>query len=557
MLTGIFMDSTNITEETIDDIQSVYNAHVNKDMVAKLIEVKKQVIPALILPEETTAVEPKVSKVKEELVATHGVFYTDGGCRPSRGIGGWGVHGYTFANEPAKQGTGCKNAVMTAEGYKLKADGAEAAKPDITIMQYVDGVGSLIPESTNNIAELMALLKTYRAIDKLNLTHATVILDSQYVRTGIENNLVTWEANDWVKGDGQIVANAEVWKQLAYEKQHLADKGVTMVYRWIKGHSGDVGNDLADKWATKGIMAGRNEITVDQVSYSPAKGYWNTKLDRNRMFSHPNWYFNTHRPEGGRVTSDGLYAYHLGDPRDDDELLGKRMVDATFSVLHLKEPDPVLENLRKVQESIDILKYGSIVVGRLNSILNKEVYQELASHGDRFVHRDYLHASLFTAEGQPLTKELRPPRLAFSAVDSLMMLESLMEEYFHPSAHSQIVGTDITALLYEVSTTDKKGLTKLKPSLTSATRSIEAEVGFRKDGSKAKITLTLSHDLPERNMLSAIAELTPKVTVVTWPESEQAFRFATIIEAGEDRGIWAGIYSNLHILKASQLLPKV
>ena len=27
------------------------------------------------------------------------VLYTDGGCRPSRGKGGWGVHGYTYTTE--------------------------------------------------------------------------------------------------------------------------------------------------------------------------------------------------------------------------------------------------------------------------------------------------------------------------------------------------------------------------------------------------------------------------------------------------------------------------
>jgi ribonuclease HI len=495
--------------------------------------------------------EPEVKTVKESPKATHGVFYTDGGCKPSRGIGGWGIHGYTFFNEPAKTGTGCKNAVITRDGYKPKDKEVDAGKPDITLDKYIDGVGSLIPESTNNIAELTALLKTYHTVEALGLTDVLVLMDSEYVRGNLEKSLAVWEKNGWLRQDGAAVANIEQWKAISAARKALEEKGVSIRYQWVKGHSGNLGNEIADQWASKGIIAGKNNILVDSISTRDAKGYWNTKLERNRMFAMPVWYFNTHRHPDTWRTASGHHAYHLGSGLKEDDLHGKPDSTSSYSVIHLKQTDPVLEAIRGIQESIDLARYGTVVKANLSEIFSKDTYNEIANHHDRFMVKDYHKARLSTTVGDQLTKEMRPALLSFNAVDSLSILEQTLNEYFAPPENSRLAATDLSTLLYETVVGEKKTTCKLKAEITTSLRSIKVMAKYLDSSNQIQetpLTLTFNHDLPERNTLSALADLVPKVTLITWPESDHAIRYATIVEAGEDRGIWAGIYSNIHVL---------
>lgn len=483
--------------------------------------------------------------------ATHGVFYTDGGCRPAaRGVGGWGVHGYTYIEEPAKVGTGCKSAMPTKNGYVM----GESGKPDITIIEYVDGVGCLVPESTNNIAEIVAATRALRTILQLELKEALLFMDSEYVRQGLTQWLDKWITVDWVRADGQPVANVNHWKELLSWKKLLDDKGIILNYRWVKGHSENLGNDLADAWATKGVLAGTNGLNIDTMNFIKAQGYWNVKIQRSRLLDQPNWFFNTHRPETDYITADGFYTYYLGNshitPRDDD-LIGKPIVDATFAVVQLKECDTVLDTIRKTQDTVDLSRNGAIVLGRLDNIFNRDVYTEIQRHDDKFISRDYHNACLFTANGDLLTKELRPALRAYNAVEILNILDNTLSEYLNPIPDTRMVSTDITALLYETVGSGKSSTCRLHSTISSTLRAIEATVGYSGGDAKrydCSVILTLDHDLPERNTLSAIAELTPKVTVLTWPESLQAFRYAIVIECDAGRGIWAAPYANLHIL---------
>ena len=92
---------------------------------------------------------------------------------------------------------------------------------------------------------------------------------------------------------------------------------------------------------------------------------------------------------------------------------------------------------------------------------------------------------------------------------------------------------------------------KLKNSITSATRSMKATGTYSNEKDKEgeiSVVLTLAQDLPDRNALAALAAADVKVSLVTWPESTRAVRFAIVIESNGDVGIWAGPYSNLQML---------
>ena len=138
------------------------------------------------------------------------VIYTDGACRGNPGPGGWG-------------------AVLRCNGRERRLHGGEAA-------------------TTNNRMELMAAIQ---ALETLREPCAvTLFADSNYVRLGLTEWLPQWRARGWRTADKKPVKNQDLWVRLdEAAKRHRID------WRWVKGHSGDPGNDLADQLANDGIDA--------------------------------------------------------------------------------------------------------------------------------------------------------------------------------------------------------------------------------------------------------------------------------------------------------------
>jgi ribonuclease HI len=131
------------------------------------------------------------------------LFYCDGGCHGNPGPGGWGFWGHTPS--------GC-----------LERWGG-------------------MRRTTNNQMELTAAIEALRSTP----TGSTVEVrtDSRYVVDGVHSWRKGWEARGW-KG----VKNREIWEELFRE---VDTRHVT--FKWVRGHSGDAGNEKADRLAQAGI----------------------------------------------------------------------------------------------------------------------------------------------------------------------------------------------------------------------------------------------------------------------------------------------------------------
>jgi ribonuclease HI len=61
-----------------------------------------------------------------------------------------------------------------------------------------------------------------------------------------------WKDNDWKKANGDVPAHLKLWKMILEKiKAHL-ESGTTITIKWVKGHAGDKGNELADTLANRG-----------------------------------------------------------------------------------------------------------------------------------------------------------------------------------------------------------------------------------------------------------------------------------------------------------------
>lgn len=128
--------------------------------------------------------------------------YTDGACSGNPGPGGW----------------------------------AWASSPD----HFASGGD---PATTNNRMELTAVL---RAIEDNPDRPLVVVMDSTYVKDGLEKWSANWVRNDWRTKDRKPVKNQDLWRELIAVRDARAGE---LAFEWVKGHSGDPMNDLVDELA--------------------------------------------------------------------------------------------------------------------------------------------------------------------------------------------------------------------------------------------------------------------------------------------------------------------
>ena len=140
----------------------------------------------------------------------HIQIYTDGACKGNPGPGGWG-------------------ALLISGGTEKELFGGE------------DG-------TTNNRMELTAVIEALTALKRP--CRVTLYLDSEYVRKGITEWIAGWKARGWRTAAKQPVKNVDLWQRL---DALVAGAGHCIDWRWVKGHSGDAGNERADWLANRGV----------------------------------------------------------------------------------------------------------------------------------------------------------------------------------------------------------------------------------------------------------------------------------------------------------------
>lgn len=103
--------------------------------------------------------------------------------------------------------------------------------------------GSMQP-TTNQRMELYAALD---AVDTfLDDPHLVIVSDSAYLVNCFRDKWYeNWEKYAWTGHAGKPVANTDIWRALLA----LVRENGNVRFEWVKGHSGDEGNDRADQLA--------------------------------------------------------------------------------------------------------------------------------------------------------------------------------------------------------------------------------------------------------------------------------------------------------------------
>ncbi len=140
------------------------------------------------------------------------VIHTDGACSGNPGPGGWG-------------------AILRWGAHERELAGFE-------------------PQTTNNRMELMAVIAALETLKRPCTVR--VITDSDYVRQGMTSWLANWKKRGWKTAAKKPVLNEDLWRRL---DEAAARHQVS--WEWVKGHSGDPGNERADELARTAIREAR------------------------------------------------------------------------------------------------------------------------------------------------------------------------------------------------------------------------------------------------------------------------------------------------------------
>lgn len=104
-----------------------------------------------------------------------------------------------------------------------------------------------ISETTNNREELKAMIAALKYVEKYPNIHFTIYTDSTYVLNTCTSWIFSWYNNNWKLSSGKEVQNLDLIETLyKYVSKNFSNCQIEK----IKGHSGDVGNELADALAT-------------------------------------------------------------------------------------------------------------------------------------------------------------------------------------------------------------------------------------------------------------------------------------------------------------------
>ena len=167
---------------------------------------------------------PNTSEENDECIATRGqVIYTDGAC-PNNGCGAKHAGMGVFFGDGDNRNISAK---------------------------------LMLPNPTNNRAELMAILL---ALEACNSTHIEICTDSQYSISALTKWIVNWKKNNWKTASGTPVKNKEILTRLDKE----LSKNRIVEFRHVsnnnhkkpknKKNKDHYGNYMADKLANEALL---------------------------------------------------------------------------------------------------------------------------------------------------------------------------------------------------------------------------------------------------------------------------------------------------------------
>lgn len=290
-------------------------------------------------------------------------IYTDGACSGNPGPGGWGV------------------VVYLEDGSVHELGGGE-------------------PQTTNNRMEMQGAIAALEFLAASGQTDTVQLYtDSEYVKNGITKWVAGWKKKGWKTSQGKPVLNQDLWEQL----DALNSKQVS--WNYVRGHSGNVGNERCDVIARAfclGKSPGLQQLPVGTLAGNATEGRSPTVTTASKDVEK----FDISK-ENGNI-SEALQSNHK---TPDAAPLDAAMVDPTSSLpLDGDLPREVkVSQLRHMLETLhmadEVASQGYLITSAELADLMDVHASAVTSRGDNWVWRNWM-VSRVRREGNQILWQL-------------------------------------------------------------------------------------------------------------------------------------------------------
>lgn len=302
----------------------------------------------------------------------HFVAFADGSCLQNPGAAGFGVYGYVF--QDAERPKNIKLPAHPTLYFTSTGISKEKEERVIEVTRVIEVIKAINnTASTNNTAEILAFYTVLLKASELpDLATLTIYTDSNYVVSSFNENIEKWKKNGWRRMDGNPVAHISDWLNIDALREQLQSKGVQIKAAWVKGHSEDHGNMMADLYSviasnsTKRQLQrtdGFDEWILDtNLSYKEYKDSYGTK---DIMFFFRDLYFNSN------PSNDTHYCFL--STSETPNTLGKRDTSSIF-VTNIGYVPPIINKFKEIYRNIS-RSCATTCCMKLSKFENKEIYR--------------------------------------------------------------------------------------------------------------------------------------------------------------------------------------
>lgn len=476
------------------------------------------------------------------------VMYSDGGCRPNPGVGGYGAFGYAYKEENnITKGSTPTNCYITNKG--LLTEGELICKNAIKVTpEFYFTLRGSIKDSTNNIAEVYAWIETMKCLreeiknNNMEIGRIYLKTDSQYLIHLIHKSIEMKE-NDGIFPDNVLVERTKELLKLVYDvRMELESLGVKIGVDYVKGHSGSLGNDIVDSLSTMSIMNHLSSRDKSGTTFNilDGKTFWDNKFVIEPYFRFKQLIFETNQDRYIRIKDSNYKGYVVFDYNKEREV-GERTSENIYGMVFVKKGIKVIEDIKRFYSTYDKKHYSCCTID-VNAINHHSIASFYETYGDLvFTLPSECNVgnvrTYFKGQG-PIIYNLNSGALCKMAVNKTTALIDVLTVYLNGAYTKAMANIDITDKIYAL----KGKKYKLNVDRTAKDMFIDNPFGER------PIVLSFGSDIPNTIWMNSVVQYEPTVNLFVIKENS-AIKYYSIFQMNDDTiCIFCNFYSGITFL---------
>jgi len=453
-----------------------------------------------------------------------GIFSVDGSAFPNPGDYGFGVHGYIYETATYNKNNDRPTTHYTTDtGYVVREDMSRSDSKEVKPTHYLDMIGGYSNIGTNNMGELLAIVEVLRYFNTSDVNVNDIIIqsDSKYA-IGACNAMLAG-SKKWNVPDKP---NLDILRNMSAVVDASNERGAKVTLVKVKGHSGDLGNHLADRLALLGRVNSSKGIYGIKYNFRAGK-YWKLKDDKHPFINVNHLFFtNDTRIENSYIIMDY--------PTDIE--LGKKTNESLYGVVVMKEPIPLVDNVVNAFNN-NMRSLGILSTIKVSNLTNQYHIVNRDAFGDDVYMFNSRSNELNVMDNLQLANHIRPAGLATQMYTKTLNLRSILDSYLKNEPTTVRQFHDVTDVFFGKDAKDKPVCI-----LNNGARIVDVNITVNKK--QHKLPMLLGIDLIPRNNIKRLEKLNPKVTIVSDIVGGKVIEYYTVIECDDGVAIYCNFYSN-------------